>query len=230
MAVSVVAGLGNPGTAYEDTRHNAGFMLLDALAGEFGCSWARDRKFDAWVAAHHWHGRRLYLVKPRTYVNRSGSCLNGFCGYYKLAASSMVVVYDEINLTIGRAKISIGGSAGGHNGVADILRYFPNEFIRFRIGIGPKHPPEMELKDYVLGKLTARETEALSGNMKGFLDGVKLLIDTGPQAAMNRVNQRPRENTEADETRPTNREQETEHEDDREKKIPGHGDSGHAGA
>lgn len=193
MSVAVVAGLGNPGVAYEGTRHNAGFMLLDALVEELGCRWARERKVAALYAAAQWNGRRVFLVKPQTYVNNSGSCLNAFCGYYKLPASSLAVVYDEINLPAGRAKVSIGGSPGGHNGIADILRFLENDFVRFRVGIGPKTPPEIDMKDFVLGKLKPEETEVLNRAKNGFLDGLKLLIDSGPQTAMNRVNQRFRE-------------------------------------
>ncbi len=215
MAVSVVAGLGNPGAAYEGTRHNAGFVLVDALAAELGCSWARDRKGEALYAVHQWHGRRLFLVKSQTYVNRSGSSLQAFCGYYKIPAPELVVAYDEVNLPTGRAKISIGGSAGGHNGVADILTFFPNEFVRFRLGVGPKSPPQMALKDFVLGRFSESEATLFSRNIKSFLDGMKLLIDSGVQPAMNRVNQRPRENPELKQPTSTHGVQETENDNSR---------------
>ncbi len=215
MAILVVAGLGNPGAAYEGTRHNAGFLLLDALAAEFGCSWTRDRKGEILHAAVRRGDRTIHLVKPQTYVNNSGKCLHAFCRYYRIPADSLVVAYDEVNLPVARAKISIGGSAGGHNGIADILRYFPNEFARFRLGIGPKEPPQIPLRDYVLGRFRSAEEEAFRRGMKGFVDGMKLVIDSGPRAAMNRVNQRPGENSETDPETTTNRVQEAENEDSR---------------
>lgn len=229
MSVSVVAGLGNPGPAYEGTRHNAGFLLVDALAAEWGCDWAKDRKARALFAVADRGGRRILLVKPQTYVNKSGSCLNAFCGYYKLPVSSVAVVYDEINLPIGRAKVSVGGSAGGHNGIADILRCLGDDFIRFRVGIGPKDPPQIDMKDFVLGKLKPEEIDILNRAKKGFLDGLKLLIDSGPQTAMNRVNQRSRPPGGPSEETSTHRAEETDNEHNGKKKIPGHGDPGPAG-
>ncbi len=203
-----------------------GFLLLDAFAAEFGCHWARDKRVDALCAVHQESGKRVFLLKPQTYVNRSGHSLNAFCGYYSIPSTSLAVVFDEINLPAGRAKITVGGSAGGHNGVADILRFFPNDFVRFRIGIGPKEPPRMDMKDYVLGKLRPEEKEILEGSKKNFLDGLKLLIDSGPQTAMNRVNQRPRDESETTEqpTTSTNQSEETGNEDSRNQEIPGHGD------
>jgi peptidyl-tRNA hydrolase, PTH1 family len=231
MAVSVVAGLGNPGLAYAETRHNAGFMLVDALAKDWGCAdWVRDRKADALYTSGFRNGKRVYLVKPQTYVNRSGSSLQTFCSFYRLPEESLAVVYDEINLPAGRAKVSVGGSAGGHNGVADILRFFANTFVRFRVGIGPKSPPEIEMKDFVLGRWRPDETAALQEAMNGFLEGLNLLIDSGPQTAMNRVNQRP---PKADHKKQSNKTlpgeaETTEDNDSGEKKIPGYGDPGSA--
>lgn len=231
MSVSLVAGLGNPGLAYEKTRHNAGFMLVDALAREWGCTdWKRDRKAEALYTSHLRNGRRIYLVKPQTYVNRSGLSLQAFCSFHRLFAESMAVAYDEINLPVGRAKVSLGGSAGGHNGIADLLRVFPNTFVRFRLGIGPKSPPGIDMKDFVLGRWRPDESAALDAAMSGFLEGLNLLIDSGPQTAMNRVNQRPQSADHAKQSNKTLRTEAdiTQNEDSGENKIPGDGDSGSA--
>ncbi len=226
MPVSVVAGLGNPGLEYENTRHNAGFVLLDALATEFDCRWAKDRKSDVLYATHERRGRKLFLLKPQAYVNRSGSCLREFFAFHKLSLSELAVVYDEINLPLGRAKISVGGSAGGHNGIADILRYFPDEFVRFRVGIGPKAPPWIDMKDFVLGRWRTEELKVLESETPGFLEGIKLLIDSGPQSAMNRVNRRPGKPDDGAAVKETTRqsEQETKDENSGKTEIPGYGD------
>lgn len=190
MAVSLIAGLGNPGIRYAETRHNIGFMLMEALAAKKGCSWAAETRFEALTATLRIGDRKIFLVKPQTYVNKSGQSLGAVCRYYRIPSEEVIVAYDEINLPLGRVKISLSGSAGGHNGIADILNYLPGDFIRFRLGIGPKAPPEIDMKDFVLGKFSQEEKTTIEGKIPEFLDGLQLLIDRGPDLAMNQVNQR----------------------------------------
>lgn len=187
----VIAGLGNPGRKYEGTRHNVGFDLLDALAREQKCSWSKRREFDAEVATFDRRGRRIYLVKPQTYVNLSGSSVGAICRYYRVdSASSLIVVYDEINIDLGRLKISIKGSAGGHNGLISLIEHLGSDFIRFRVGIGPRHPPEMDMKDFVLGKFSEEQRALLMSKERELLNALHLLVDSGPNHAMNQVNQK----------------------------------------
>lgn len=193
----VIAGLGNPGRKYEGTRHNVGFWLLDAVARQQGCSWTTKREFEAEVAQFDRAGCRVLLARPQTYVNLSGRSVGAICRYYKIPpAVSLIVVYDEINIELGRLKISVKGSAGGHNGIADILQHVGKEFIRFRVGIGPRHPPQMDLKDFVLGKFTEEQKHFIESKEREFLDALHLLIDSGPIHAMNRVNQKERKQDE----------------------------------
>ncbi len=186
----VIAGLGNPGREYEGTRHNIGFWLVDAWAREQGVQWALRREFEAEVCSFQRRGKKIFLVKPTTYVNLSGRALGAFCRYYRIPATSVVVVYDELNLDAGRLKISVKGSAGGHNGIASILEHLDSDFIRFRLGIGPRFPPEIDLKDFVLGKFTEQQAADFEGRVREFVGALQLLIDSGPNHAMNRINQR----------------------------------------
>lgn len=195
----VIAGLGNPGRQYEATRHNIGYWLVDALAREHGCNWSPRREFEAEVASFDRAGRRVWLLKPLTYVNESGRSLGPFCRYYRIPATSLVVVYDELNLETGRLKIAVRGSAGGHNGLASIIQHLGSEFIRFRIGIGPRHPPEIDLKDFVLGKFSEQQAALMESKVREFLEALHLLIDSGPNHAMNRVNQKNRKQDERNE-------------------------------
>lgn len=193
----VIAGLGNPGQKYEKTRHNVGFWLVDALARSHGCSWAKKRDFEAEVATFDRGGRRILLVKPQTYVNLSGRSLGAVCRYFRIdRVSSLVVIYDEINIELGRLKISVKGSAGGHNGLISLIQHLGHEFPRFRVGIGPRHPPGIEMKDFVLGAFSEEQNALLQSKEGEFLEALHLLVDSGPNPAMNRVNQKNRKQDE----------------------------------
>lgn len=186
--VRVIVGLGNPGDEYKNTRHNAGFLLLDRLAAGFGRPWAVERKFQAETTVVEFGGRPVLLVKPTTYVNRSGEAAAALARYYKFPDSRFCVAYDDITLDPGRVKLSAGGGAGGHNGVADLIDRLGNGFQRMRIGIGGKTDPRMDLKDWVLGRIAAGETELLEGAFEAAASGLELLVTQGVERAMNRIN------------------------------------------
>lgn len=191
MSISLVAGLGNPGRAYADTRHNLGWLVLEAFAARHGLVWKNQPQFDAETA--RWDrapGQTCYLVKPQTFMNESGRSLRSLCSYYKVAVSAVTVAYDDLNLDLGRVKISVRGSAGGHNGIASLLEHIGDDFVRYRIGIGPKSPPEMDLKDFVLGKFTPDQSRLLSLSFDSLVSGLALLIEQGPDRAMNLLNRR----------------------------------------
>lgn len=192
----VIAGLGNPGREYEGTRHNVGFWLVDAIARKEGCIWSLRREFEAETCTFRKRGKKIFLVKPLTYVNESGRALSAFCRYYRIPATSLIVVYDELNMDAGRLKISVKGSAGGHNGLVSILQHLDSDFVRFRLGIGPREPAEMELKDFVLGKFTEEQMATFEGKEREFLWAVQLLVDSGPNHAMNRINQKTKKQDE----------------------------------
>ena len=186
----MLAGLGNPGGEYEGTRHNIGFMVLDALADRENLSWLRDRHANALTARWNRGGGTIVLVKPQSYVNESGFALRRLLDYAKLPVSSLAVVYDDLNIDVARVKVTVSGSAGGHNGVQSLLDHLENGFVRFRIGIGPRTPPQIDLKDFVLGKLPEEDRSRIDSQMSRYLGGIDLLISEGVAAAMNQLNRK----------------------------------------
>ncbi len=190
MPVKVIAGLGNPGSKYEKTRHNAGFIVVDAFAESLSGQWAPDRAVRHAVTTKVTIGdQSIVLLKPMDFMNRSGRVLQSYCRYFRIHPSELVVIYDDITLDPGRVKISTQGGDGGHNGVADILGCLGNGFIRFRIGIGPKNNPEMDLADYVLGQLPKEHHQLLLDNMQTYWNGLISLVEQGPILTMNQFNQ-----------------------------------------
>lgn len=190
MPITLIAGLGNPGSKYRNTRHNIGRTVVEALANQVGVDFKEESRWKAGVAKCEIGGNTVLLVIPSTYMNDSGGSLGAVCRYYKIPEEDFAVVYDEIQIDLGRMKISVGGGAGGHNGLEDVLEHFEEEFVRYRIGIGPKIPPKMDMKDFVLGKFTDCQQELVNKKMPEFVDGLKLLVDRGPVLAMNQVNQK----------------------------------------
>lgn len=195
MAVTLIAGLGNPGREYEETRHNIGFLVIDAFAKAVDASpWKHEEKFNGWVCRATVNGQTLHLLKPATYMNLSGTSIGLYSRFYKIPVKEILVCYDELNVDLGEVKLSVRGSAGGHNGIANILNHVGSDFIRFRLGIGPKHPPEIDIKDFVLGKFRAEEQHTVSKKMPDYLAGIRLVLTQGVDKAMNQLNQRKKEN------------------------------------
>jgi PTH1 family peptidyl-tRNA hydrolase len=135
MSIAVIAGLGNPGVEYIRSRHNLGFWLVDALARESGASWRPEPKFQADVARAEIAGRTLWLLKPLAYMNESGVAAGAFLHFHKLHENALAAVYDDITLPLGRMKVTVRGSAGGHNGVASLLAHVGGNFVRVKLGI-----------------------------------------------------------------------------------------------
>lgn len=191
MSIALVAGLGNPGREYEQTRHNLGFVVLDAFARKLGLAWQPQPQFDAHVA--RWEKARgvtWLLAKPQTFVNESGRAVAALARFYKLAPAAVIAVYDDLTIELGRVKVTVTGSDGGHNGVASLLAHLGDGFARYRLGIGPKSPPQIDLKDFVLGKFSPAESILVENNLNHYLAGLQLLIDSGPAQAMNQLNRR----------------------------------------
>jgi PTH1 family peptidyl-tRNA hydrolase len=191
MSFSLVAGLGNPGRAYAATRHNAGFMVVDALAAKLGLAWQTQPSFEAettrWdLAPNH----AVLLAKPLTFMNESGRSVQKIAAFHKIPSASIVVVHDDLNLALGSVKVSVRGSAGGQNGVADLIQRMGEDFVRYRIGIGPKNPPQMDLKDFVLAPFSSEQLTLLTQNIPPFISGLRLLLEQGPDRAMNQLNRR----------------------------------------
>lgn len=194
MSISVLAGLGNPGGEYDGTRHNIGFRVIDALAARESLSWSSDRHANALAARWQRGGRSLLLVKPQGYVNESGFALRRLLDFHKLPVSSLAVIYDDLTLDVARIKVSVSGSAGGHNGVQSLLDHLENGFVRFRIGIGARKPPQIDLKDFVLGKFPAEDRSLIDSQFPRYLSGLDLLLGEGVAAAMNQLNRKTNPN------------------------------------
>ncbi|HEX4666816.1 MAG TPA: aminoacyl-tRNA hydrolase [Chthoniobacterales bacterium] len=183
--IRLVAGLGNPGREYQRTRHNVGFMVLDRLAADAQLPWEYAEK---WKAG--WAKSDVILVKPATYMNRSGEALAAIANFYKIAAEEILVVLDDFALPLGRLRLRTQGSAGGHNGLESILEHFGTDAVpRLRIGIGSA--PTQGATDYVLSRFFEEEQPLLNSALRRAADAVKCAIDKGLIAAMNLFNQQP---------------------------------------
>lgn len=191
MSPGLIAGLGNPGLKYEKSRHNVGFEVVDAFAARFKASWERSTKFNAMICRiRHPSAGTIIGLKPLTYMNESGQAVGVTSRYFGLPTERVCVIYDELNLNLGQIKLSASGSAGGHNGVASLLQHLGNGFIRFRMGIGPKAPPEIDMKDFVLGRFSEEENRQLDATLPRAIDGLNLLVSRGVTVTMNHLNRR----------------------------------------
>jgi PTH1 family peptidyl-tRNA hydrolase len=185
--IRLVVGLGNPGPEYDGTRHNVGFELLDLLAAERDWKWKRERKFRAKVAAAN---ASLVLTKPLTYMNLSGNAVSRLQRFHKLDPDQILVVYDDVDLPIGRIRFRPEGSAGGHNGIKSLIEYLgTKEFPRLKIGIGSAGG-RGEMVDHVLGKFSQEEREELEKVLAIAQDGVNCALSAGLDRAMNQFNGR----------------------------------------
>ncbi len=192
MSLLIVAGLGNPGSAYDGTRHNAGFTILDALARSLGLAWERSRRFEADLARGDTApGRPVLLVKPLTFMNESGRAVQALASFHRVPPADTVAVYDDLNIPLGLVKVSVTGSAGGHNGLASLLAHLGDGFTRYRVGIGPKEPPEMDMANFVLARFTPEQQKIFTQQLDQIVSGLRLVLTDGADKAMNLLNRRP---------------------------------------
>ena len=183
----LIAGLGNPGKEYENTRHNAGFMVLDALADKLGAD-ISEKKHKALCGKAVIGGQKVILLKPQTYMNSSGESIRAAADYYKVDPEDILVVYDDISLAPGQLRIRAKGSAGGHNGIKSIIAHLgTQEFPRVRVGVGEK-PPRMDLADYVLSRFSKEDRAAMEDAFKEAAKAVEVMITEGMDTAMNQFN------------------------------------------
>lgn len=182
----LVAGLGNPGKPYEGTRHNAGFEVIDRLAAAVGAE-VKKKRFAALVGEAQVQGRTLLLIKPQAYMNRSGQAVAAAMGFYRLPLERLLVITDDAALEPGRLRLRAKGSAGGHNGLADIIeKVNSQDFARLRVGIGLSGGGDMA--DYVLSRPPAKEREILDRAIETAVQAALCWITEGLDAAMNRYN------------------------------------------
>ena len=184
----VIAGLGNPGREYEGTRHNVGFMTLDALADKYNID-VREKAFKGLIGKGVIEGHKVILVKPQTYMNSSGESIRAAADYYKVDPEDILIVYDDISLAPGQLRIRAKGSAGGHNGLKSIIyRLNSDTFPRVKMGVGaPKHE-DYDLADFVLGRFTKEEIPVMEDAIVKAEKAVAEIIKNGVQSAMNKYN------------------------------------------
>ncbi|MBQ7667902.1 MAG: aminoacyl-tRNA hydrolase [Clostridia bacterium] len=181
----IIVGLGNPGGEYEKTRHNTGYMFLDRLASKYNISVTKE-KFKAKVGDGHIEGKKVLLVKPETYMNNSGESVIEIVNFYKEDLDNVLIVYDDIDLPVGKIRIRESGSAGTHNGMKSVLAHLGSKKVkRIRIGIGK---PNIDLINYVLGNFTKEEIKELDVAIDNAVDAASIIVSSGINKAMEKYN------------------------------------------
>ena len=184
----IIAGLGNPGTQYEDTRHNCGFMAVEILSEQCKVQMKKLR-FKSLTAEADIGGRRCLLMKPTTFMNNSGDAIEEAAHFYKIPPENVLIIYDDISLDVGKLRIRAKGSDGGHNGMKSIiLRLNTDVFPRIRIGVGKKPHPDYDLADWVLSRFTKAEGELLLPALTNAAEAAKLIAGGKLNEAMNKYN------------------------------------------
>ena len=191
--IRLIVGLGNPGRGYQQTRHNAGFWWVDAIAGRKKAHWSKESKFSGWTTKVEEGGREFWLLKPNTYMNESGRSVAAFMRFFRIEPESMLVVHDERDLPPGSVKLKKGGGTGGHHGLTDVVEALgTKDFWRLRIGIG--HPGHKDLvADYVLHEARREEQEAIDPPFERSLDLLPWLAKGRMTDAMTWLHTAPKE-------------------------------------
>ena len=191
----IVAGLGNPGRQYENTRHNVGFMALDLLSKRWGIP-VRKPRFGSVHGMGRAIGAQVLLLRPLTYMNRSGEALRDCLRFYKIPPAKTIVLYDDTSLPVGKLRIREKGSSGGHNGIKSIQTHLRTDaFPRVKIGIGTPDNPDYQMSDWVLGRFKTGEESAIRAALARVCDVVEDIIVNGVPSAMNKYNGPPARET-----------------------------------
>lgn len=184
----LIAGLGNPGREYTGTRHNIGFEAIDAICAKYDIKLGKE-KFRAVYGDGFIGGERVLVVKPQTYMNLSGESIREIADWYKIDDESIIIIYDDVSLPVGKLRIREKGSAGGHNGIKSIIYQLQTDiFTRIKIGIGAPEHSGYDMKDYVLGKFSKEETEILIKSVIRAAEAIEEIIVSGAKSAMNKFN------------------------------------------
>ncbi len=184
----LIVGLGNPGKDYAKTRHNCGFRVIDLLAQELGCKIDK-AKFQGLYGQVVYNGKKLFLLKPQTYMNLSGASVLQLSAYFSIPPQRIIVIFDDISLNVGRLRIRPNGSAGGHNGIKSIISSLGSQnFPRVKVGVGAKPHAEQDLADWVLSTFSASEEKTLESALKNAAEAALCIIDQDVPTAANRFN------------------------------------------
>lgn len=184
----LVVGLGNIGEQYEGTRHNVGFEVVDELAERAGVP-VQKLKYRALTNTAQVGGEKVLLMKPVTFMNLSGEAVRPAADFYKISPDHVLVISDDVALPVGKLRVRRGGSAGGHNGLKDLIRHLgTDQFPRIKIGVGEKPHPDYDMADWVLGKFQGEDKKIIGQAVKRAADAVELLLSQGVDRAMSRYN------------------------------------------
>ncbi|HEX7012924.1 MAG TPA: aminoacyl-tRNA hydrolase [Steroidobacteraceae bacterium] len=182
--LKIIVGLGNPGPEHLLTRHNAGFWFVDALAAREGARFRSHNKFQGEICRVQLAGSEVTLLKPMTYMNRSGLAIRALADYLKVPGEQILVAHDELDLPVGEARFKFGGGHGGHNGMRDVITHMGPDFWRLRLGIS--HPGDKEqVIDYVLRRAPREEEEKIIASVGAALDALNVFVEQGAERAMN---------------------------------------------
>ncbi|MCZ0755784.1 aminoacyl-tRNA hydrolase [Anoxybacillus sp. J5B_2022] len=185
--MKLFVGLGNPGKEYEETRHNVGFMVIDELVKRWNLSYSQ-AKFNGVFASHLISGEKVILCKPLTYMNLSGECVRPLIDYFKIDLEDVVVIYDDLDLPVGKIRLRTKGSAGGHNGIKSLIHHLGTEqFKRIRVGIGRPQNGQ-KITDYVLGRFQAEEASEIKQAIDRAADACEKFVTQSFLQVMNEFN------------------------------------------
>ncbi len=185
----LIVGLGNPGPKYAGTRHNIGFMAVEALATRWGGTWVEEKKFKARMSRANVEGDAIHLCEPLTLMNLSGEAVGAVSDYYRIPPANVLVIVDDVNLAFGQLRLRPGGGTGGHNGLSSIEQHLASaDYPRLRVGIGRPPGEGRELSGFVLGKFAGEETAALPGVLDSVDGAVACRLRHGVERAMNEFN------------------------------------------
>lgn len=185
--MKLIVGLGNPGLEYAVTRHNIGFQAIDALTEAYKIAVKRN-KFKALIGEGTIAGEKVILMKPQTYMNLSGEAVRQCMDWNKLTKSDIIVIYDDVSLEIAQLRIRKTGSAGGHNGIKNIINHLGSQdFMRIKVGVGEK-PPGWDLASYVLNRFTEEELKVMGPKLNDIVKAIEVMLETGIDQAMNQYN------------------------------------------
>jgi PTH1 family peptidyl-tRNA hydrolase len=189
LPLKLVVGLGNPGREYARTRHNAGWWYVDALARSAGAHWQHAARHQSELARARIEDVELWLVKPVTFMNRSGAAVASIAGFYRIEPQEILIVHDDIDLSPGTVRLKQGGGHGGHNGLRDVIAHLGADFWRLRIGVG--HPGHRDLVlEAVLDRPTKEEQQLLDEALERALPAVPIMLREGAQQAMQALHSR----------------------------------------
>ena len=186
--MKLIAALGNPGEKYANTRHNAGFMIIDALAQKWNFSFSDEQKFKAQVCKTFFNNEPIFIIKPQTYMNLSGKAVGTVMHFFKIDVKDLFVVFDDISLDLGKIRLRANGSDGGHNGIKSIIKHTgSSNFARLKFGIGPQ-PVNIPSEVVVLGNFPSEDKPLLNETIKKATSAIECYLQEGIAKAQNKFN------------------------------------------